>query len=309
MAAMVLLLVLIGGSVYMLRFALMPDNNHTRDYRLKYHNLFVQYPETRPWVDSLQRVGALRDTFVTMATGERHHALFMAAPRKTNRTAVVVHGYTDNAVSMLFLAYMYHHDMGMNVLLPDLHGHGKSQGREAGMGWKERWDVLRWVAIADSLYRDTTDVSRIVVHGVSMGAATTMNLSGEKTPEAVRCFVEDCGYTSAWDEFSDQLGKQFGLPDFPLLYTASAVCKLRYGWSFGEDSPLKQLKKSHKPMLFIHGASDTYVPTAMVYPLYRAKPVPKELYVAPGSEHAKSYRDHRQEYTAKVRAFVDRWFK
>ena len=66
---------------------------------------------------------------------------------------------------------------------------------------------------------------------------------------------------------------------------------MKYGWSFGEASPLKQVAKCRKPMLFIHGDNDTYVPTAMVYPLYEAKPQPKQLWIAPGSKHALSYRD------------------
>lgn len=299
--------VLFAGSAYMVSYALMPNNNPGLDYPGKYKQLFREYPETRPWVDSLRRVGALRDTFVTMATGERHHAFLIPAPRKTGRTAVIVHGYTDCAVSMLSLGYMYHHGMGYNLLLPDLHGHGKSEGRAAQMGWKDRWDVKRWVTIADSLWRDSTDKAEIVVHGVSMGAATIMALSGEEVPSSVKCFVEDCGYTSVWDELGAQLKEQFGLPEFPLMYTASMLCKLKYGWSFGEASMLRQVEKCHKPMLFIHGDKDTYVPTRMVYPLYKAKTAPKAIYIAPGSIHAHSYLDHRKEYAVKVKEFVSQY--
>ena len=32
---------------------------------------------------------------------------------------------------------------------------------------------------------------------------------------------EDCGYTSVWDQFSKELKEQFGLPQFPLMYTAA----------------------------------------------------------------------------------------
>lgn len=297
--------VLAWGSAYMVDYALTPANNRTRDYSYKYKQLFRAYPETRPWVDSLRRVGALHDTVVTMATGERHHAIFMPARERTERTAVVVHGYTDNAVAMLFLGYMYHHDLGLNVLLPDLHGHGKSEGREAQMGWKERHDVRRWVDVADELFRDSTGASSIVVHGVSMGGATTMALAGDETPDAVKCFVDDCGFSSAWGEMATQLDQQFGLPEFPLMYGASLLCKLKYGWWFGEASALRQVRKCRKPMLFIHGSDDRFVPTAMVYDLYRAKPAPKWLYVAPGSRHAMSYHDHKAEYTARVKALLD----
>lgn len=57
-------------------------------------------------------------------------------------------------------------------------------------------------------------------------------------------------------------------------------------------------------MLFIHGDADTFVPTWMVYPLYEAKPEPKELWIVPGATHAMSYKDYPQEYTEHVKKFV-----
>lgn len=284
------------------------------------------YPEIVPWIDSLKQAKALRDTFVVMPTGERHHAFFVYGPRPTVRTAVLVHGYHDCAMRMIQLGYVYHHLLGYNILLPDLHAHGQSEGDAVQMGWKDRLDILRWTAIADSLFRaynqwkisdsvvlarrtmhPETSSTRMVVHGVSMGAATTMSLSGEATPSYIRGFVEDCGYTSVWDEFTYELKEQFSLPSFPLMWSTSMLCDLRYGWSFGEASPLRQVAKCRKPMLFIHGMDDHYVPTRMVYPLYEAKRGEKMLYLAPGSQHAVSYRDHRKEYVAYVRAFCKKY--
>ena len=138
-----------------------------------------------------------------------------------------------------------------------------------------------------------------------MGAATTMCLSGELLPEYVRCFVEDCGYTSVWDEFSGQLSEQFGLPEFPLLYSTSILCRLVNGWSFGEASPLRQVAKCNRPMLFIHGDADTFVPFSMMQRLYDAKRGEKEMWIAKGTRHAASYLDYPHEYTEKVRDFLN----
>jgi fermentation-respiration switch protein FrsA (DUF1100 family) len=148
----------------------------------------------------------------------------------------------------------------------------------------------------------------MVVHGVSMGAATTMMTSTEPLPPGIRNihFVDDCGYTSVWDEFSGELQNQFGLPPFPLMYTSSLLCKALCGWSFGEASALNGVARCPYPMLFIHGGSDTFVPTRIVRELYGAKPEPKALWVAPGSGHACSYRDHKAEYTQRVREFLAR---
>jgi hypothetical protein len=304
----VLVAVIVYFSFYMLSYSLDADNDRVAKIHKVYERVIKENPELKPWIDSLNRCQALRDTFIIMKNGERQHATFIYGWRHTGNTAILIHGYKDCNIRMFPIAHIYER-MGYNVLLPDLHAHGRSDGNDIQMGWKDRLDVMRWMAVADSMFRDSTGTSRQVVHGISMGAATTMCISGENTPAYVRCFVEDCGYTSVWDEFHYEVGQMFGLSDFPLMYTTSLLCKLRYGWTFGEASPLSQVKKCHQPMLFIHGDKDDFVPSWMVHPLYAAKPQPKELYISKGSVHAHSYNDHKAEYTARVTRFVSHYIR
>lgn len=292
----------VGGSFYMLSYSLTPDPNR-RDLDSAYSILFRRYPEMRAWTDSMKRNSILRDTFITI-NGERHHAIFARNDSARGRTAIIVHGYKDCAVKFLFLGKMYFSNMKYNILLPDLHAHGLSDGEEIQMGWKDRKDVMRWTEFAEQMFRDNARESRMLVHGVSMGAATTMNVSGEDVPEYIRCFVEDCGYTSVWDEFKGQLGEQFSLPAFPLMHATSLLCKLKYGWNFKEASPLRQVAKCRRPMLFIHGASDKFVPTWMVHPLYNAKTGTKELWITPNTDHAESFHNYPDDYTEKVGKFI-----
>ena len=293
----VFVIALIGGSFYMLDYSLAPDPNRM-DTDSCYQQQFEAYPESKEWVDSLRGIDALRDTFLTMPTGERHHAFYV--DRGSSRTAIVVHGWRDCAIKFFWLARIYEHELGYNVVMPELHGCGESEGEAIQMGWKDRLDVMQWMK--------TFQADTMVVHGVSMGAATTMMLSGEQMPEGIKDlrFVEDCGYTCVWDEFAGQLKEQFGLPEFPLMHSTSLLCRLRYGWSFDEASALKQVSKCHYPMLFIHGDADTFVPSQMVYPLYEAKPEPKQLWVASGAEHAQSYKEHKTEYISRIKAFLGR---
>lgn len=302
-----LLLALTGGSLYMLDFALASLDDRD-DVDEMYEMLYSRVPDIEPWADSLRSHQLLRDTFMTMANGERHHAIYLRCDSACGRTAIIVHGYHDFAVKFLFLARLYHDHLGYNVLMPDLHGHGLSEGDEVQMGWLDRLDVMQWADAAERMFRDTMP-SQMVVHGVSMGAATTMCLSGEELPPYIKCFVEDCGYTSVWDEFEGQLSELFSLPAFPLMYTTSALCKALHGWSFGEASPLDQVARCSLPMLFIHGSNDTFVPTEMVYRLYAAKPQPKAIWIARGSEHAQSYINYPTEYTHQVAAFVGKYIE
>lgn len=313
----ILLSALLGAGYYMVDYALKPAELVTRSRNIEasLDTMLKNYPQVRPWYDSLQAVGGLYDLYEENEAGTRLHALFIPAAHPTHRTAIVVHGYTDNAIRMLPIGYLYNKELDYNVLLPDLYAHGLSQGEAVQMGWKDRLDVLMWIEraeelTADYLKEDTLRLSpRLLVHGISMGAATTMMVSGEVEHGAhqlpyVRCFVEDCGYTSAWDEFRGELKSRFGLPAFPLLDIANFFCYQKYGWRFSDASSLRQVEKCSLPMLFIHGDKDEFVPTWMVHPLYEAKSEPKELWLAPGVDHAHSYRDYPEEYTRRVKAFV-----
>ncbi len=293
--AIIFVVALIGGGFYMLDYSLAPDPNRMETDSC-YRQQFENYPESKEWVDSLRRTNALRDTFLTMPTGERHHAFFV--DRGVERTAIVIHGWRDCAIKFLWLARIYEHELGYNVLMPELHACGESDGDAIQMGWKDRLDVMHWL--------ETFQADTMVVHGVSMGAATTMMLSGMQMPDGIKDlrFVEDCGYTSVWDEFSGQLKEQFGLPPFPLMYVTSLLCRMQYGWSLSDASAIEQVKKCSYPMLFIHGSTDSFVPTWMVNPLYEAKQGEKAIWIADGAEHALSYREHKAEYIGKIKSFV-----
>lgn len=291
----------LGGAWYLIDYALKPGDR-SRNEQLAWHEVDSLYPGMAQWRDSLNAVHALRDTFLLAPDGTRLHAVYARAAKPTARTALLVHGYTDNAVRMLPLGRMYLDSLGMNILVPDLRNAGQSGGDHFQMGWLDRLDVRLWADAAPKLFSDSV---RIVVHGVSMGAATTMMLSGDTdVPQSVRAYVEDCGYTSVHDQFTKELAERFSLPEFPIIPTASALCQLRYGWNFYEASALRQVSRCRRPMLFIHGTADKFVPTSMVYPLYRAKPAPKSLWLAPGAPHARSYRLYPAEYTARVRNFL-----
>ena len=213
----------------------------------------------------------------------------------------MVHGYTDNHYVFLYLVRMYRDELNYNVMVPDLQYHGYSEGDAAQMGWFDRYDVEKWSEVAHDLFKDNFQV----VHGVSMGAATTMMMSGDPLPEYVKCFVEDCGYSSAWDQFAFNLKQSFHLPTFPILNSASIVCRNRYGWGFKEASSANQVRKSTQPMLFIHGDADDFVPFEQMWTNYNAKIKGyKEYWVCEGAVHANSFAKDTAMYKHKVSNFL-----
>lgn len=236
--------------------------------------------------------------------GLQLYGYYLAAAEKTDKTVIIAHGYSSKSTAMSGLAYLYHKKLGYNILLPDARGHGRSEGDYIGFGWHERLDYLKWI---DTVIQHVGEDTQIVLHGVSMGGATVMMTSGELLPANVKAIVEDCGYTSAKDELSYQLKRMYNLPAFPIINTTSLLTKLRAGYYFGEASALKQVKKSVTPTLFIHGDSDLFVPTEMVYELYEASPVEKDLLIVKGAGHGKARSTSPEIYDRKVTHFLDKY--
>lgn len=298
----VVLLVVTGGSFYLVDFALI--NEEGKNMPSSEQAIARNYPEVKEWLDSIRSVDALRDTFIVDTDGNRLHAVYASAAVPTRHTALVIHGYGCNSIEYMYLGYMFHHSLGYNIFMPDLYAHGLSDGGDIQMGLKDADDVLQWTDVADYVFGGNTEM---VVHGTSMGAATAMILSGKENKSFIKCYIEDSGYTSAWDEFAFQLDDMYSLPSFPMLHASSLLTKLRFGWSFTEASPLEYVAKCNKPMLFIHSDNDTFVPSWMVHPLYEAKPGVKEIWIPARSAHALAYRDYPEEYTRKVGTFIEKY--
>lgn len=254
-------------------------------------------PEGDPW---LEEVG----THITREAPDGVTLHAWQIPREGSRRYVIIcHGYGNSAAGMSGAARHFY-ELGYSVLLPDARAHGESEGRYIGMGWPERRDVVDWA----QLLVDQDPQAQIALYGVSMGGATVMMASGEADlPKQVLCVVEDCGYSSAWDELAYQLDALYGLPPFPILNTASLVSRVRAGYWLGEASAAKQVAKSTTPTLFIHGDADTFVPFFMLDVVYEAAACEKERLVVPGAAHAEARTTNPDLYWGAVDAFLARY--
>lgn len=242
------------------------------------------------------------DWQLTSTDGLKLSAYYLPAEKDQHKTVIIAHDYMGQASDMPQYAKIYH-DLGYNVLMPDARGHGKSEGDYIGFGWHERKDYLQWI---DRVVKKDPQ-SEIVLHGVSMGGATVMMTSGEKLPDNVKAFVEDCGYSSVKGELNYQLKQMFNLPSFPLIPVTSLVTKIRAGYFFGEADAIKQLNKNKRPMLFIHGDKDDFVPYSMLAEVYAATKGPKEQYVVHGAKHAEALSSDPSMYQKKVTEFIQKY--
>jgi fermentation-respiration switch protein FrsA (DUF1100 family) len=246
---------------------------------------------------------ALEDVEIRAYDGLKLHAYFYAAAQPSQRLVIMAHGYSSKGLDGGGFARFYH-DLGWHVLLPDSRGHGSSQGDYIGFGWPDRLDYLQWV---QTMIARLGQDCQILLHGVSMGGATVLMVSGEDLPGQVKAIISDSAYTSAAEILAYQMKRLFKLPPFPLIQVVSLVCRLRAGYFFEQASALRQVKRAARPVLFIHGEADTFVPVAMAPRLVAACASPKELWTVPGAGHAMPFYVDRQGYQRRVLAFIDRF--
>jgi len=186
-------------------------------------------------------------------------------------TVILVHGYGTGPVSRASDGLFYA-GLGYNLLLPYNRGFGPSPGKYIGMGVYEREDLGAWIEYALSRFS-----GRVLLDGVSMGAASVI-LAAAANPDApILGVVSDCGYTAAWDAFGYRLKKVYHLPAFPILPLCNLFCRLFAGYDLRDACPLQAVKTLKMPVLFFHGEKDRLVPVSMAQQLFDACPGPKKL--------------------------------
>ena len=146
---------------------------------------------------------------------------------------------------------------------------------------------------------------KIVLYGISMGADTVMQASGLPLPESVVGIVEDCGFTSAYEEFRHMLKSMAHLPGFPLLNILGWQCKRFLKLDIKANDSRKCVAATKLPMLFLHGDADAFVPAAMAKECCAACAGDKRLVVFEGAAHAQSHFRHPEQYEREFFAFVE----
>lgn len=215
--------------------------------------------------------------------------------------AILVHGYRGNSLDMVRVAEMFN-KMKYNILIPDLRGHGKSDGKYIGMGYDDHYDIVSWLKYLKKKYPN----AKVVLYGISMGAATVIMAAGENSSNLVAT-IEDSGYESIMGELKYQFKNIFHLPVFPLLYTTSFITFLKANYSFNDGNTLKYVKKIKTPVLFIHGEDDKYVPIENARVLYENCHSSKELLTVAGAKHVASEYIDSKKYWATIEKFLKKY--
>lgn len=214
--------------------------------------------------------------------------------------AIGFHGYRSSYLADFCGGSDLCISQGQNLLLVDQRAHGRSEGKAIAFGIQERRDLLSWVNYAlDRFGADT----KILLYGVSMGAATVLMASGEELPENVKGIVADCPYAVAEDIIVD-VGKKMHFPAGFTKPFARLGARIYGGFDLNETDAIRAVEKIKVPILIIHGEDDDFVPAAMSGQVQKANPKMVRRATFPGAGHAMSYLVDTQRYWKEATEFL-----
>jgi len=212
-------------------------------------------------------------------------------------------------------------EAGYDLFTFDFRGHGGSSDEEGytPRQWvtdREVADVMGAIAFVEDWLEQHNLPVEVGLFGISRGACAAI-LAAEQYPR-VRCIVADGAFST--DSIIEYLMRRWAYifakvrfvyenhpPQFWrfLRWIMLACASRKFNCKF--PSVRKALKRmSPRPILFIHGERDSYVPVEQTKILYDMASEPKELWIAPNAKHNQSVALWPDEYAARTLAFFDR---
>jgi uncharacterized protein len=142
----------------------------------------------------------------------------------------------------------------------------------------------------------------IGVLGESLGGAVALRLAAANRD--VIAIVDDSGFATGKDAIDDTF-RRFHLPTWPTPL-ARAVAKTLTGHDPGDNDVLAAARAlDGRPVLFVHGATDSYVSPEQTRALWRAAGERDSLWIIPSVGHNQGWVKDRTTYEGKVTSFFD----
>jgi hypothetical protein len=193
-----------------------------------------------------------------------------------------LHGTGENISANVEHAKRFQ-QMGFSVLLIDYRGYGKSEGNFPSEAQVYQDAQAAWDYLVQQL---GIKPQNIFIYGQSLGGAIAINLALQN-PQTPGLIVE-CTFSSIRDLVAHQ-GIYNLFPKNLLLQS-----------QFDSLSKVKLLKM---PVLLIHGAIDTIIPTTMSQVLHDTITAPKRLWIVPGAHHNNIATIAGSEYQQVIQEF------
>ena len=251
----------------------------------------------KKWTDEVQQMSG-KDVSVTSFDGLTLRGKFFEyAPGAP--VELLIHGYRGCWKRDMSGGVQRCFKLGRSALLVDQRGCGSSDGNTISFGINEHRDCLTWV---EYIINNFGSDRKIILTGMSMGAATVMMAAGRPLPANVIGVLADCGYSSPKEIIQKDIARR-GLPVKPAYLFVKLGARIFGHFRLDSYSPMAAMQTCSVPVCFVHGEKDGFVPCDMSRELYRACPTAKKLVVVPGADHGLNCLVNPELYYTSLREF------
>ncbi len=254
-------------------------------------------PQMERWTREVRAMPREHFTIRSFDGLELHGDFFEYAPGAPME--IMFHGYRGSAERDLSGGVQRCFLLKRSVLLVDQRCSRRSQGDVITFGIKEHRDCLSWVEFAVNHFGP--DV-KIILTGISMGAATVCMTADKDLPHNVLGILADCGYSSP-KAIICKVIRDMRLPPCLAYPFVKLGARLFGHFDLEETSPEEALKHAAVPVIFYHGESDAFVPCDMSRRNYEVCASRKALVTVPGAGHGLSYPVEPERYLETLKDF------
>ena len=215
---------------------------------------------------------------------------------------ILFHGYRGTSYRDLCGAVYRCFTLGRNALVLDHRAAGESEGHVITFGVREKRDCLDWIKYT---VEHIDPDAKIIITGISMGAATVLMAASEDLPKNVVGCLSDCGFSSA-EAIIRKTIADMSLPA-PILYPFVRLGAIIFGrFDPNKSSPVTALRSCKIPVMFIHGDADYFVPYRMSEENFAAcASEKKKLVLTRDAGHGLCFPKNEEEYFRENAAFFD----
>ena len=213
---------------------------------------------------------------------------------------VICHQYGGSPQSMEEYAKHFY-ELGFNIILPYMRGHGDSAYKNISFGWQDSADIVNWV----DYIAEKDKKSRIALFGVSMGANAVTLAASEEMPENVRFVIADSCYISMDALIKEYVKTQTGFSSLVTKTLVSVFSKNKMGVPFKDADTIAKVREIELPILFINGENDTVVPPLISKKLYEnCEAEGVEEVIVENGVHGNNLQADKETYWANIDAFL-----
>jgi len=205
-----------------------------------------------------------QNTFSVEVDGNTIYGVFLPAPANSlmsNITVIFFHGNSYSVNKFTDVASLFH-DMGVNFVMFDYRGFGKSTGTPTEEGlYSDSEAIVKYVLSISNI-----NTNNIFYVGHSLGSATSIETTLRIKPKGL---IVVSGFTSMDD-----------MADYYTTYSMPGDWVVN-----GKYDNFSKVDKINVPVIFIHGNKDTTVPNWMSETNYNKAKDPKKLVIVDGAGH------------------------